>query len=153
MPTTYYDEAYNVCEESAEEIEARKAQMQDYYEQVTEGTTFETLAAADEMLVHNVRTFLAEGDGAEGAYKTAAVKLEEGKVCAPIQTEYGIYVIRMLDDDCTKTYEATVEAEYELQRNEAFQAAYEVLLAEYDVTVNTEAWDDILLGATVSILE
>ena len=153
LPTTYYDEAYNVCEESAEEIEARKAQMQDYYEQVTEGTTFETLAAADEMLVHNVRTFLAEGDGAEGAYKTAAVKLAEGKVCAPIQTEYGIYVIRMLDDDCTKTYEATVEAEYELQRNEAFQAAYEVLLAEYDVTVNTEAWDDILLGATVSILE
>ena len=37
LPTTYYDEAYNVCEESAEEIEARKAQMQDYYEQVTEG--------------------------------------------------------------------------------------------------------------------
>lgn len=153
LPTTYYDEEYNIREESADVIESRKAQMQDYYEQITDGVSFETLAAADETLVYNVRAFLAEGDGAEEAYKAAAVKLAEGDVCAPVQTEYGIYVIRMLDDECTKTYEATVEAEYELQCSEAFQAAYEVLLAEYDVTVNTGAWDDILLGATVSILE
>jgi len=153
LATTYYDEEYNVCEESAEVIEARRAQMQDYYEQVTEGASFETLAAADDKLVHNTRTFVDGGDGAEKDYRMAAKKLEKGKVSAPVQTEYGIYLIRMVDDNCTKTYEATVVAEYEIQRNEAFQAAYEVLLAEYDVTVNTEAWDDIILGATVSILE
>lgn len=153
LATTYYDEDYNVCEESAEVIESRMAQMQDYYEQVTEGVSFETLASADKMLVHNTRTFVDGGDGAEKAYKMAAKKLEKGDVSGPVQTEYGIYVIRMVDDECTKTYEATVEAEYEIQRNEAFQAAYEVLLTEYDVTVNTETWNDILLGATVSILE
>lgn len=153
LPTTYYDEEYNVCEESVEVIESRKAQMQDYYEQVMEGAAFEELAAADENLVHNTRTFLVEGDGAEALYRKASEKLEVGAVCAPIQTEYGIYVIRMLDDACTKTYEATVAAEYEMQRNEAFRAAYEVLLAEYKVTVNEEVWDDILLGATVSIME
>ena len=153
LATTYYDEEYNICEESADVIEARRAQMQDYYEQVTEGASFETLAAADDTLVHNTRTFVDGGDGAEKAYKMAAKKLEKGNVSGPVQTEYGIYVIRMVDDNCTKTYEATVEAEYEIQRSEAFQAAYEVLLAEYDVAVNTEAWDDILLGATISILE
>lgn len=153
LATTYYDEEYNVCEESAEVIESRMAQMQDYYDQVTEGASFETLATKDESLVHNTRTFLAWGDGAETAYKTAAETLKVGEVCGPVQTEYGIYVIRMIDDECTKTYEATVEAEYEIQRSEAFQAAYEVLLSEYDVTVNAEAWEDILLGATVSILE
>lgn len=153
LATTYYDEEYNICEESADVIESRMAQMRDYYEQVTEGASFETLAAADDTLIHNTRTFVDGGDGAEKAYKMAAKKLREGEVCAPVQTEYGIYVIRMVDDECTKTYEETVEAEYEIQRSEAFQAAYEVLLAEYNVTVNTEAWDDILLGATVSILE
>ena len=153
LATTYYDEEYNICEEDEEVIEARKAQMQDYYEQVIEGASFETLAETDAMLVHNMRTFVDGGDGAEKAYKMAAKKLEVGKVSAPVQTEYGIYIIRMVDDECTKTYEETVEAEYEIQRSEAFQAAYEVLLAEYDVTVNTEAWEDILLGATVSILE
>ena len=153
LATTYYDENYNICQEDDEVIEARRAQMQDYYEQVTEGASFETLATVDDTLVHNKRIFLVNGGGAEIAYRTAAENLGVGEVCAPVETEYGIYVIRMLDDDCTKTYEETVEAEYEIQRNEAFQAAYEVLLKQYDVTVNTEAWDDILLGATVSILE
>lgn len=153
LPTTYYDEEYNICEESADVIEARKAQMLDYYEQAADGASFETLAAADESLVYKVRTFLAEGDGAEAVYKEEAMKLKVGEICGPVETEYGVYVIRMTDDDCTKTYEATVEAEYEIRCSEAFQAAYEVLLSEYEVTVNEEAWKDILLGATVSILE
>ena len=118
-----------------------------------EGASFEELANADETLVHNKRTFLAEGDGAEEFYKKVAAKLQVGEVCAPIQTEYGVYIIRMLDDKCTKTYEATIAAEYETRRNEAFQAAYEVLLEQYEVIVNEEVWEDILLGATVSILE
>ncbi len=153
LPTTYYDEEFNVCNESEDVIAARMAQLQDYYEQVTAGATFEELAEAEETLVYKTRTFLEEGDGAEAGYKEAAVKLKVGEVCAPIQTEYGLYIIRMLDDNCTKTYEATVQAEYELKKNEAFQAAYEVLLEEYEVQVNEEAWGDILLGATVSILE
>ena len=153
LPTTYYDEEFNVCNESEDVIAARMAQLQDYYEQVTAGATFEELAEAEETLVYKTRTFLEEGDGAEAGYKEAAVKLKVGEVCAPIQTEYGLYIIRMLDDNCTKTYEATVQAEYELKKSEAFQAAYEVLLEEYEVQVNEEAWGDILLGATVSILE
>lgn len=153
LPTTYYDEGYNICEESPEVTEARKAQIQLCYEQVLEGASFEELAEADDTLVHNTRTFLEKGEGAEELYREAAVKLEVGDVCAPIQTEYGLYIIRMIDDKCTKTYEATVAAEYETRRNEAFQAAYEVLLEQYEVTVNEEVWGDILLGATVSILE
>ena len=86
-------------------------------------------------------------------YKDTAALLENGEICSPIQTEYGIYIIRMVDDQCTKSYEAAVDAEYELKRSEAFQAAYEVLLAEYEVTVNEEAWGEIILGATVSLLE
>lgn len=153
LPTTYYDEEFNVCNESDDVIEERKARMQSYYDSVMAGVTFEELAETEDSLVCKTRTFLEEGDGAETDYKNAAVKLKVGEVCAPIQTEYGLYIIRMLDDNCTKTYEATVQAEYEIKKNEAFQAAYEVLLEEYEVQVNEEAWGDILLGATVSILE
>ncbi len=153
LSTTYYDEEYNIHDESEDVIKAREEKMQNYYGLVKEGASFEDLAAADETLVHNTRTFLEQGDGAEELYKTSSMKLKVGEVCSPIRTEYGIYIVRMLDDDCTKTYEATVEAEYETRRNEAFQAAYEVLLEKYEVSVNNKAWDDIVLGATVSIAE
>lgn len=153
LSTTYYDEEYNVCQESDAVKKEKKASMQEYFEQVEDGVLFEKLAAVDDSLVHNRRTFLVEGEQAEPEYKEAAMKLAEGEVCGPVQTEYGVYLIRMIDDECTKTYEATVEAEYELKCSEAFLAAYEVLKEEYEVQVNEEAWGEVMLGATVSILE
>lgn len=153
LSTSYYDEDYNVCQESEDVKLSAMAQMQDCYEQVLEGATFAELAAADDTLMYDTRYFLETGEEAEAQYKAAATVLENGEVCAPIQTEYGVYLIRMVDTACLKTYEETVETQYELQRSKAFEAAYEVLLAEYEVTVNEEAWDDIILGATVSILE
>lgn len=153
LSTSYYDEEYTICQESEEVKLSAMAQMQDCYEQVLEGATFAELAAADDTLLYDTRYFLETGEEAEAQYKAAATVLENGEVCAPIQTEYGVYLIRMVDNACLKTYEETVETQYELQRSEAFEAAYEVLLAEYEVTVNEEVWDDIILGATVSILE
>ncbi len=153
LSTTYYDEEYNVCQESDEVKKEKKASMQEYFEQVEDGVLFEKLAAVDDSLVHNRRTFLVGSEQAEPEYMEAAMKLAEGEVCGPVQTEYGVYLIRMIDDACTKTYEATVEAEYELKCSEAFSAAYEVLREEHEIQVNDEAWGDILLGATVSILE
>lgn len=153
LPTTYYDEEYNICEESEDIVKERKDRMQTYYEQVTEGATFEDLAFGDEELVHKTRTFLEKGDEAEERYKSVAMELEVGEVSAPVQTEYGVYLIRMIDDECTKTYDATVQAEYEIKKNEAFQIAYEILLETYDVSVNEAAWEDIVLGATVSFPE
>ncbi|MGN1084113.1 MAG: peptidylprolyl isomerase, partial [Lachnospiraceae bacterium] len=94
-----------------------------------------------------------DGTGAEEAYAKTAAELKVGEISKPVQTEYGIYLIKMIDDECTKTYEAAVDAAYEVERSEAFEAAYEVLLTEYPVEVNEEAWEPVLLGATVSLLE
>ncbi|MBQ9768066.1 MAG: hypothetical protein IJW37_08195 [Lachnospiraceae bacterium] len=153
LATTYYDENYELQEETTELKEAYALQMAEYYEEVGNGMTFEEIAEREEALVHETRTFLADGTGAEEAYVAAAAKLAVGEVSEPIQTEYGIYLIRMIDDDCTKSYEAAVDAAYEAERSEAFDAAYQVLLSQYPVEINEEAWGDIILGATVSLIE
>ena len=153
LSTTYYDEEYNVCQEEDSVKAERMAQMQEFYEQAKDGVLFETLAAKNDDAMYNVRTFLAEGQQAEAAYMEAAMQLAKGQLCGPVQTEYGIYLIRMLDDDCTDTYEAAVDEKYELERSEAFEAAYQVLLENYEVTVNHEVWDEVLMGAMVSLLE
>lgn len=153
LATTYYDEEYNICEESDEVKESCWAQMWDYFLQVSEGATFEELAEREDNLIHNTRTFLEQGEEAEEEYKELALRLKEGEVGGPVQTEYGVYLVRMLDDECTKSYDAAVEAEYELQCSNAFAAAYEVLLEEYEVKVNDAVWDEVVFGTTVSILE
>lgn len=153
LATTYYDENYELQEEPETVKEAYMQQMEDYYKEVLTGLSFEEIARGEEAMIHNTRTFLAEGTGAEEAYIKAAAELKVGEVSGPVQTEYGVYLIKMIDDDCTKTYEAAVDAAYEIQRSETFSAAYKVLLAEYPVEVNEEVWGDVILGATVSLFE
>lgn len=153
LATAYYDDKYELQEELPEVKEAYMQQMQAYYEQVLEGKTFEELAQGENAPVYKTRTFLADGTGAEEAYAKAAAGLKTGEVSLPVQTEYGIYLIKMVNENCTETYEAAVDAAYEVERSKAFSAAYEVLLAEYPVQVNDEVWDEVLLGATVSIVE
>lgn len=153
LSTTYYDENYELQEESDEVKEAYTQQMADYYDEVLEGITFEELATGESALLHEKRTFLVDGNGAEEAYIKAAEELKVGEISKPVQTEYGIYLIKMLDDECTDSYEAAVDAAYEVERSEAFTAAYEVLLSEYQVEVNEAVWGEVLLGATVSLLE
>lgn len=153
LATTYYDENYELRQEDEAVKKACMQQMKEYYKEVLDGKTFEELAEGEDAPVRNIRTFLADGAGAEEAYKKAAEGLKPGEVSGPVQTEYGVYLIRMLDDKCTKTYEAAVDAAYEVERSNAFAAAYEVLLAEYPVQVNEAVWDEVLFGATVSLSE
>jgi len=153
LATTYYDENYELQEETTEIKEAYAQQMEDFYTEVLEGVTFEELATSESALIHNTRTFLADGTGAEAAYVEVASGLKVGEISRPVQTEYGIYLVKMLDDECTKSYEAAVDAAYEVERSEAFAAAYEVLLSEYPVEVKEETWGEVIFGATVSIIE
>lgn len=153
LATTYYDENYELRQEEMAVKEACMQQMEEYYKEVLEGKTFEELAEGEDAPVRNIRTFLADGASAEEAYKKAAESLEPGEVSKPVQTEYGVYLIKMLDNECTKTYEAAVDAAYEVERSNAFAAAYDVLLAEYPVQINEAVWDEVLFGATVSLSE
>lgn len=153
LATTYYDENYELQEETTEIKEAYAQQMADYYEEIMTGVSFEEIAEAEGAIIHETRTFLADGTGAEEAYAEVAAGLAVGEISEPVQTEYGIYLIKMVDDNCTKSYEAAVDAAYEAERSEAFDAAYQVLLSQYPVEINEEAWGEIILGATVSILE
>ncbi len=153
LATTYYDENYELQQESEERKAAYAQQMADFYEEVQGGVSFEELAEGEEALLHETRTFLVNGSGAEKAYAEAAVKLSAGEISEPVQTEYGIYLIKMVDDNCTGSYEAAVDAAYEAARSEAFDAAYQVLLSKYPVEINEETWNEVLLGAMVSIME
>ena len=70
-----------------------------------------------------------------------------------LKTEYGIYIIRMVDRDCQVSYEEAVDAAFEVKKSEAMEAAYRVLSEQYPTELNEEAWSEIVIGATVSLRE
>ena len=153
LPTTYYDEQYQVCEESEEIIAARLERMKEYAVLLQQGETFAELLERDGELTYKQRLFRENGSGAETAYAEAAKKLKNGELTGPVKTEYGIYIIRMVDRDCQVSYEEAVDAAFEVKKSEAMEAAYRVLSEQYPTELNEEAWSEIVIGATVSLRE
>ena len=99
--------------------------------------------------VYLVTGFLESGKTAEEAYKKASAKLEIGEYSVPVQTEYGIYVIKMIDNACMDSYNAAVEEAYETAVKDAFAVWYEETKVEYTITVNDIVWEPIVLGNVV----
>lgn len=150
MPTTYYDENYELCQESEEVKKLCREVMESYKKEIDRGKTFGEIVGEDDSLQQKERKFLENGNGAEVAYAAAAKKLGENEICGPVQTEYGLYLIRMIDKDCKEAYDEAVEAAYESEKRKAFEAAYQVLLESYEIEVKEESWTGIVMGKTVS---
>lgn len=150
MPTTYYNEKYELCQESEEVKQLCREVMESYKKETERGKTLEEIAAKDDSLQCKERKFLVNGNGAETAYAAAAKKLGENEICGPIQTEYGLYLIRMIDNDCKDAYNEAVETAYEGEKRKAFEAAYRVLLESYEIEVTKENWNGVVMGKTVS---
>lgn len=153
LATTYYDEQFEICQMTEAEVAERMERMKECYSLVQEGNSFSEIMECVDLVEQKTRLFREDGSGAEVAYAEAAKKLADGEVCGPIQTEYGIYLIRMVNRNCTKSYEEAVDAAYELERSTAFQKAYEVLLEGYTIEKNEAAWADIIIGEMVNLAE
>ena len=149
LPTSGYDEAYNVVAFSEEEKAEIMKKMEAVHGELLSGKTTDLLQKEYDGLLHETRFFLEQGNGAEEAYKKAAAKLAVGEYSLPVQTEYGIYVIRMIDDACMNAYNTAVEEAYDAAVRDAFSNWYEETKAGYTITVNEAVWEPLVLGNVV----
>lgn len=149
LATSKYDENYEIVQFTQEEKEEVMRKMQEVQEELLSGKPTDLLQKEYTGLLHETRTFLENGKTAEEAYKKACANMEIGEYSALVQTEYGIYVIKMLDNACMDSYNAAVEEAYETAVRDAFAVWYEETKAEYEITVNEIVWEPIVLGNVV----
>ena len=149
IATSKYDEEYNVLSFTESEKAAVMQKMEAVHEELLSGKTTDLLQKEYGELLHETRIFLEQGEGAEKAYKEAAAELAVGEYSLPVQTEYGIYVIKMIDDACMNSYNAAVEEAYATAVRDAFDSWYEETKASYTITVNEAVWEKIVLGNMV----
>ena len=149
LATSKYDKNYEIVQFTQEEKEEIMRKMEKIQEELLSGKTTDLLQKEYAGLLHETRTFLESGKKAEEAYKKACAKLEIGEYSVPVQTEYGIYIIKMIDNACMDSYNAAVEEAYETAVKDAFAVWYEETKAEYTITVNDIVWEPIVLGNVV----
>jgi len=148
VPTVEYDEDFNPVELSEDEKQGAYETAVDLLAKAKEADDFTELIPEDSLdLEAGVIDFL-EGDELFGAtFEEEALKLQNGQVVDQVvEEEDGYYIIKMLNDSATGSYEEEVLAMQERLIYEEFQRVYEQIKADYTIEINNAIWDGIVIG-------
>jgi foldase protein PrsA len=149
IPTTSYDENYNPVVVSDEEKATALDSMKAALEKVKTGEEFSAIVTEDTSITTKSMNFMYNDNNIETPYKDIAITLENDTYTPDVvETEYGYYIIKMLDNNSTESYDAAVEAAITAEEDKAFTAQYDILKKDYTTTINAEVWDPIVLGDT-----
>lgn len=117
---------------------------------IDNGEDFNTVLEQLNGISHYVRSFILKDNSAEEEYKESAKKLNIGEYSDIITTQFGHYIIHMIDNNSPSRYEKAVEDAILNEKTASFDIYYYDLLEKYDITINTEYWDSLDLGSITS---
>lgn len=156
VSTVSYDESYQQVALTDEEKAAAKEAITSALEKAKAGDAFADIATAlttDDVTVSNsTLNFVKDDGGTEAEYQEAAVKLDNDAIAdGIIETDTAFYVIKMVDNNSTESYDTAVQEAITNAENDAFTTKYEEIKKEYTITENAEVWDNIVMGKTTIV--
>jgi foldase protein PrsA len=140
-----YDAEGNKIALSTEDKDAAFEKVKSLLEQAKETDDFLALAEANSEADTNEYTF-GRGQGPKeysGAFEQAAFTLKTGQVSEIISTDYGwhiLYCVSDFNEDATIQVKENI---IEQRRNEMFAALYTEWSSDYDIVINSEAWNSV----------
>ncbi|MBQ3762868.1 MAG: hypothetical protein II875_12770 [Clostridia bacterium] len=79
----------------------------------------------------------------DGTLLDAVKGLKPGEVSQIIETDYGLFVLRLISDSDTSLYDAEVEKRLMDARKQAYQAEYKRLYGAAEYSLNADYWDEL----------
>jgi len=139
IPYVSYDENSNQITLTDEEKATEKAKVEAIKEAVAAGEDF-TKATENQALAINELTFDAETTSLEEEVIAAADKLKKGEYTDVIETEEGVYLVKvvsLLDREATDAKKETILAE---RKSDKYVEICDKWVAESEIEVNEEVW-------------
>lgn len=143
--STDYDENGNMLPFSAEEKAEAYEKVKNLLEKAKTTEDFYALAEANSQGKQIEYTF-GRGEGPKefsSAFEQAAFTLKTGQVSDIISTDYGWHIIYCVSDFNQDATTQVKEKIIEKRRNDIFTKLYSRWAVDFDVVVNTEAWDAV----------
>lgn len=97
-------------------------------------------------VMYFLTTFTAADENVDRAIINAVSQLEVGEMSNVIETDYGLFLMRLIDNTDTCAYDETVKKALYEARTKAYKIVYDEMynLAEYEI--NVDYWDSLALG-------
>jgi foldase protein PrsA len=133
-----------------DDLKKNYAALEDALENIWEGLDFNAIIEEDteDILTKYTRSFILSDNIPEPEYRDAAIQLENGEYSEIVTTNYGYYIIHMLDNNASDRYEQAVEAAVMNEEYKHFEVLYEEWKAEYEITINSKYWDSFVIGSS-----
>ena len=152
IATSSLDEANKAVAFSAKDKQVALDSITAALVEVKAGKDFAAITEADTTIKTSTVNFVYGDTKAEVGYEDAAKVLENGKYTTDIvETNLGYYVIKMVDNKSTESYDAAVASAIAVEEEKAFNAEYEIIKKDYTTTINNKVWDPIVMGETTLV--
>ncbi len=103
--------------------------------------SYEDAARLSPYLLAGTLTLCPASEDSDPALLDAALKMSVGDVSGVVETDYGLFLMRLSDDSDLALYEAQLEYELMQARKRAYQAEYNRLYASAEYSINAGYWD------------
>ncbi|SFR76561.1 peptidylprolyl isomerase [Anaeromicropila populeti] len=137
-------------EKSAEILEMSLNELEEKKQAAQYSENFSELLEDQEALLEVEEYSFVKGDEAcDANIQEAAVSLKTGQVSDIIETSEGIYLLRVLSNSSTESYEKAKASAVNQQKYKLFDEYYSQLKEKTKVTEETSVWEDITVGDAV----
>ena len=130
-----------------EEKTAAKDRLAGLVAQAKTTDTWTTLVPeGDTELIYQESFFTTIDTKFEETFKTMMMSMNNGDVSEVYETENGWYLVRMINNNSTESYDAEVESQIKAAQDEAFQELYQEIAATNDYKINYGALKSVIMG-------
>lgn len=141
-----FDESGNGLPLSAEQLKNAYNIILETLEEVKDGADFKQTAENNNRLYYYSRNFVIGKTNYEQTYQDAAIELENDEISDIVSTNFGYYIIRMIDNNSLEQYEKAIQNAIKQEENNQFAVIYNNIRDQYNVTINEELWNKIKIG-------
>ena len=148
-----YDDEGNVVELTDADKAKAKDTMDEALNAIKDGKTFEEIDAEYEDITLSPSSFIYD-ETTDDVYQNDAIKLENAEFSEEVtETEYGYFIIQMIDNDSKEAYNNAVNDVVSSKQQELYAEIYKEMKKDFTITINENVWDPISVGHTTINLE
>lgn len=144
---TKADDDGNTVDLTEEEKAAAKARLTGLIEQAKTTEDWSTLVPEDDTeLIYQKNYFTKSDSKFNDDFKAVMMAMNNGDISDVSETENGWYLVRMINNNSSESYDKEVESQINSAEEEGFQTIYQDIAAKYKYKVNKSALKSLTMG-------